>query len=303
MLNWKASHDGQPPKTYDEKKEFKALIRGMVIKSDEENLEEAEAQAYRTWTETNVPSEIRSLFEENSAALDDLASIQASPNIQFFRMLWALREFVKTDSFTLPLTSTLPDMKADTQNYIHLQKLYKGQADEERRQFKEILQRCPVPAPAGLDDSVADDFVKNAHALRLLKGEPWGALDKDVKRIGTSLEENPKGTAIHLALSALDAIRSGLPLGSDPTQAAHQEALRFEVQKLTNIPLKDLPEDVETMIGEVARAPTADLPTTAAFLGGLIAQEAIKMITKQYIPVKGYCVVDLISSEIVVLKA
>jgi len=67
--------------------------------------------------------------------------------------------------------------------------------------------------------------------------------------------------------------------------------------------LKDLPEDVETMIGEVARAPTADLPTTAAFLGGLIAQEAIKMITKQYIPVKGYCVVDLISSEIVVLKA
>ena len=45
-----------------------------------------------------------------------------------------------------------------------------------------------------------------------------------------------------------------------------------------------------------ARTPTADLPNTAAFLGGMIAQEAIKMITKQYVPVNGYCVVDLVDS-------
>ena len=45
-----------------------------------------------------------------------------------------------------------------------------------------------------------------------------------------------------------------------------------------------------------ARAPTADLPNTAAFLGGLVAQEAIKMITKQYVPINGYCVVDLVGS-------
>lgn len=67
----------------------------------------------------------------------------------------------------------------------------------------------------------------------------------------TSLETEVKGTAIHLALSALDVIRSTLPLGSDPTQAAHAEALRAEVQRLTNIPLKELPEELDTMIGEV----------------------------------------------------
>lgn len=44
------------------------------------------------------------------------------------------------------------------------------------------------------------------------------------------------------------------------------------------------------------RSPTADIPNTAAFLGGMIAQEAIKMITKQYVPVKGYCVVDLVET-------
>ena len=44
------------------------------------------------------------------------------------------------------------------------------------------------------------------------------------------------------------------------------------------------------------RAPTADLPNMAAFLGGLVAQEAIKMVTEQYVPLNGYCVVDLIDS-------
>lgn len=45
-----------------------------------------------------------------------------------------------------------------------------------------------------------------------------------------------------------------------------------------------------------ARSPTADIPTTSAFLGGMAAQEAIKMITKQYVPVNGYCVVDLVET-------
>lgn len=45
-----------------------------------------------------------------------------------------------------------------------------------------------------------------------------------------------------------------------------------------------------------ARAPDADLPTTASFLGGLIGQEAIKMITRQYIPTNGFCAIDLVAS-------
>jgi hypothetical protein len=44
------------------------------------------------------------------------------------------------------------------------------------------------------------------------------------------------------------------------------------------------------------RAPTAELPNVAAFLGGIVAQEAIKMITRQYIPVNGYCVIDLVDT-------
>jgi hypothetical protein len=45
-----------------------------------------------------------------------------------------------------------------------------------------------------------------------------------------------------------------------------------------------------------AQAPSAKLPNTAAFLGGLVTQETIKLIMSQYVPVKGYCVVDLVDT-------
>lgn len=36
----------------------------------------------------------------------------------------------------------------------------------------------------------------------------------------------------------------------------------------------------------------ADLPQIAAFLGGVVAQEAIKIITKQYVPLNGTWILD-----------
>lgn len=50
------------------------------------------------------------------------------------------------------------------------------------------------------------------------------------------------------------------------------------------------------------RTPTADLPTTAALLGGFIAQEAIKLVTRQYVPIDGVCVIDLIASTTGTIK-
>ena len=47
-------HNDNLPHTSAEKKEFKKNILSMRIKSDEENFEEAEAQAWRVWSEPAV---------------------------------------------------------------------------------------------------------------------------------------------------------------------------------------------------------------------------------------------------------
>jgi amyloid beta precursor protein binding protein 1 len=69
-------------------------------------------------------------------------------------------------------------MKASTGSYIHLQKLYKARAEEEKAIFKSYLQ---VPVP----EDMVDAFVKNTHALKLLRGKRWGALDSDPQALGT----------------------------------------------------------------------------------------------------------------------
>lgn len=176
LEEWKASHGGNLPRTTDERKEFKTIIGKMRKKSDEENFEEAEGQAYKCWSSTVVPGDIKSLFTANATG--------SPPHTKpFHYLLNALEIFTTTvEPHTLPLSATLPDMKADTKQYVGIQRLYKDRASEEKGIFKDILAK--VLKDQGEDSSIIDDetidaFVKNAHILRLLKGKKWGWIDAD----------------------------------------------------------------------------------------------------------------------------
>jgi len=291
----------------------------MRKKADEENFEEAEAQAYRVWTTTNVPSDTQSLL-----SLPSLSSL-TSTSPPFYHLLAALKEFVESqDHGCLPLSSTLPDMKAATGPYIHLQTLYKRQSEAEKAIFKKFIQ---VP----IDDEIVDAFVKNAHALRLLQGDKFGAIDNDPKALGLFTVSLVFDIVLTNSICQWNA-------GSKPTPKlqpyiwASRRWLHSR-QKINRVPLLSLPPrkvsrprrrhcflkgqifrrsgitweekcqlsftsfewcSFSTRFSE--RAPTADLPNTAALLGGLVAQEVIKMITKQYVPINGYCAVDLVET-------
>ncbi|RDX42032.1 hypothetical protein OH76DRAFT_1392460 [Lentinus brumalis] len=281
---WRKSHDGNLPKTREEKTEFKRSILAMRLKPDEENFEEAEAQAWRVWSEPAVPSDVQTLFS--------LPPLATSPhhNATFHALLETLAEFTKDPSGpgTLPISATLPDMKADTKSYVQLQNLYRDAAEAEKNKFKELFAAKHPEIAKSANPEEVDSFVKNAHHLRVLRGKQLGAFDKDREALVTSLSVQPRETATHLALSALSSL---LSREADITV----DALNAEVQTLLGDGV-EFPDELDAAIGEVARAPTADLPNMAAFLGGLVAQEAIKVITAQYVPLNGYCVVDLIDS-------
>jgi NEDD8-activating enzyme E1 regulatory subunit len=147
----------------------------MKKKSDEENFEEAEAQAYRCWVQASIPSEVIEVFNDQS-----VVKCQAS-SPPFCHLAAALHSYTKHQPpHTLPLSSTLPDMKASTTYYIELQKLYKKRAEEEKEILKSYIQ---VP---GIKDDFIDLFVKNSHGIRMLRGKQWGKLDTDPQALGTS---------------------------------------------------------------------------------------------------------------------
>ena len=172
-------HGGKLPETYAEKKEFKAGIEKMKVKIDEENFDEAVAQAYRVTPGPAVPRAVSALFDD--------PKLQAAPQLTestppFFHLLAALKEYVAQDPQTLPVSSTLPDMHTDTKSYVELQTIYKDQARKERDAFARVLEKRGKPST--IDEGMIDDFVKNAHGLKICRSEVYGALDQDPARLG-----------------------------------------------------------------------------------------------------------------------
>ncbi|KAH9988017.1 hypothetical protein BJV77DRAFT_1070250 [Russula vinacea] len=225
--------------------------------------------------------EFKSLLNAQKRTSDEENFDEAVAQAYRAHLLAALQSFSRQPPHVLPLSATLPDMKSDTESYVRLQNLYRTQAAEERKQFRALLS---VP----IQSELVDLFVKNAHGVQLLKGACYGALDATPEKLTAHLGSLTRETATHLAFFALDAWRSSPPRQSGGTT---ESELREHIISL--IPSVELGEKkFQTLV----RAPTADLPNVAAFLGGIVAQEAIKMITRQYIPVNGYCVIDLVDT-------
>ncbi|KAB5590957.1 NEDD8-activating enzyme E1 regulatory subunit [Ceratobasidium theobromae] len=183
MDDWKAAHNGNLPSSYEEKKKFKEQIAKMKFKPDEENFEEAVAQAYRVWTPTRVPRDIQTLFEDEKCTGFPNAAGNGGGNSQFWALLRALHLFTAARGY-LPLTASIPDMKADTKQYIELQGMYKRQADAERKEFVGLLREVVAQTGQrhvegdgevpGISDDAIVEFVKNAHGLKVLRGREWG---------------------------------------------------------------------------------------------------------------------------------
>jgi amyloid beta precursor protein binding protein 1 len=58
----------------------------------------------------------------------------------------------------------------------------------------------------------------------------------------------------------------------------------------------EITEELENALKEFCRSGGTDLPQIAGLMGGLIAQEAIKLVTKQYVPLNGTCIFNGIRS-------
>lgn len=68
------------------------------------------------------------------------------------------------------------------------------------------------------------------------------------------------------------------------------------------IPSASSNERLVQITEEVARATGGELHNISALTGGMVAQEVIKIITKQYIPIDNLCIFDGITSRAQVLR-
>ncbi|KJE88986.1 ThiF family protein [Capsaspora owczarzaki ATCC 30864] len=296
LLEWKASHGGLPPKTSKDKDEFRAEIqRARRIKEDgsraeEENHDEAITHATKAWHVSSIPSEISALFADSN--VDNLTAT-SSP---FWIMVRSLRDFVMAEGEgLLPLRGSIPDMAADSDRYIRLQHVYQERAKHDVAAFTAHVHRhlAELGLPLGtISDDDAKTFCRNAPFLRVIRARPISdelasATSKLTDTLNFHLEDPDSSVAFYVLLRAVDLFfeeHGRFPgAGDDQVEEDIAPLKQYVVGLLTDLGVSQHAIK-EELIHEMCRFGAAELHNIASILGGLASQEAVKVITRQYIP-------------------
>ncbi|KAM0750517.1 NEDD8-activating enzyme E1 regulatory subunit [Meredithblackwellia eburnea MCA 4105] len=314
LEDWKATHDGKGPIGTEQRNDFVKSISTKRRSSDEENFDEASALFRRAGVKPKVPTDIEALFKD--PACENLTSTSSN----FWILLRAVRNFVEHPSSEglLPLSGALPDMKADTQRYVGLQTVYRTKARQDlalvEALLSEILSTLGLP-PDSVSKDEADTFVKHSAFLKVVRGRSLRQEAEDSLLKGqieslaeqASWDEIPNDALyIYLGFRASEAffVKFGRYPGAIDTYAQdHLELSAIAGSDLAALNGGVVTEELSNVLLEICRSGASDLPQIAALLGGLVAQEAIKLVTKQYIPLNGTSIFNGIKSASGVIVA
>ncbi|XP_074640964.1 NEDD8-activating enzyme E1 regulatory subunit-like isoform X2 [Tubulanus polymorphus] len=297
LNKWKNEHGGRAPQNYREKTAFKELLHNGKLRNEygveeeEENWDEAIKAVNTALVSTKIPDEVKQVFNDESCSN---IHPDSSP---FWIVARAIKEFVeKEGEGALPLRGSIPDMTADSERYVQLQGVYRCQAAQEAAivtdKVHHILLRIGKPLDQ-ISENYIKMFCKNAAFLRVVRCRPL------------SEEHNPQlakvaDIAMHLEdCENSDGIFYVLMRGVDRFHVEYnrypgyyEDQVETDVSNLKSCVYKVLqewglpPNIKDDYIHEICRYGASELHSVAAFIGGVAAQEVIKIVTEQFIPIK-----------------
>ncbi|EGF82558.1 hypothetical protein BATDEDRAFT_36669 [Batrachochytrium dendrobatidis JAM81] len=302
LLKWRSMNDGALPKTSAEKAQFRQDISAFKHPNaiDDENITEALAIAYKAFSTTTIPSDI-------TAILDDPAATNLSKNSSdFWILVAALKRFINAEgNGQLPVSGVVPDMKADTESFVKLQQIYRSKAREDQAQLRVHLDAI-LTMLGRVPESICNDqvelFCKNASSLHVMRYRSIEQEYTDKYSEGFPDNEN---MAYYWLLRAVDHFQE--LYGDYP--GAQKETIDADVMVLETI-ARDFCKEYQIddsiispdHVHEVVRAGACELHNIASIVGGIVAQEAIKLLTSQYIPVNNTVIFNGIQSTILTFK-
>ncbi|XP_060767074.1 NEDD8-activating enzyme E1 regulatory subunit isoform X1 [Neoarius graeffei] len=294
LEEWYREQDSQLPKSYREKEAFRRLIRDGIRKNEngspeeEENFDEAIKNVNTALNPTKLCSSVEEIF--SSEQCENITSQTPA----FWVMARGVRDFVQNEgNGKLPLRGTIPDMISDSDKFIKLQNVYREKAMQDAavvaKHIESHLQAVGKPAES-ISEQDIKLFCKNAAFLRVLHCRSLSE-EYSVETINrdeiTSCMDNPDSEMVlYLMLRSVDRFyqqHSRYP--GVYNYQVEEDISRLKVcvnsllQEYTlNVNVKD------DYIHEFCRYGAAEPHTVAALLGGAAAQEAIKLVTHQFVP-------------------
>jgi amyloid beta precursor protein binding protein 1 len=292
---WKDAHSGQLPKSSTDRSEFKDMIRSWQRKIDdcpipEENFTEAIASAHKVWAPPSLKSEVKAIIEDEAAT-----NITAN-TADFWVLAAALGRFINTEGAGQPpLEGSLPDMHATTQRYLDLQRIYKEKSEADiaavTQHVAVLLKEKAGKDPSAIPAAEIKRFCRHARQLRVVRSRPLvQGLSSDALRAGLSAEDTSSNTSLLILLRAVDRF-----LGQyQRFPGKHDNEVEEDVALLKGLAGSILLEAgvsgvgvCDDLVGEIVRCGGGELQVIGATVGAIASQEAIKLLTKQFVPLGG----------------
>jgi len=321
---------GKPPKDFPQQKHFKESINKMRRKNkdmaSEENFDEAVQFAYRCY-EPPVPDDfVLSVLNDSKAK--DLTKESST----FWVLVAALNEFRSKEGHgCFPVSAALPDMTSETKHYVALKQIF-----AEKAKADEALISAHVTAlwkKLGKDEKTLpeakqiDYFVKNVRGLHVVRTR---SLDEELtaktfpsEDINELLEEyvmedpdekpeekllNPKNIHWYFALRSAEIFQAEHGHYPGTANKDGKEDLDGDSAALVKIndklfsDLKIRQKTIKECLAEITRYGASEIHTVSAFIGGVAAQEVIKILTKQYVPLNNTFIYNGIFGSCSILK-
>ena len=305
---WKNSHGGLIPKNYHEKKEFKEIIKVGIrmnedgVPLDEENFDEAITNVNSLILATRIPSAVQSILEATSC------TCITPESGDFWLLARALREFVACEgSGLLPLRGSIPDMTSSSDMYVELQRVYqtKARADMEAvaGHLSQLLTSIGKPTNA-ISEEYIKLFCRNSAFLQVLR---YRTLEEElqtpnIEELRMHLE-NPDSDMLYYVLLraahqfySLHKVYPGTEEGQFISDIGHMKSIVSGLLQKWGLLASPVREDY---IIEFCRYGGGEIHAVAAFIGGVAAQEVIKVITHQFVPLNNTLIYNATTSTTV----
>lgn len=286
------------PMSRKEKNEIKDIIQDFIRKDEngvpinEENFEEAIRAVNTALMPTFLPAKSQELLYCSAATN---ITKESTP---FWIMCAALRGFIEGEGKgNLPVKGVLPDMTASTDHYIKLQNLYRTQASMDAEiVYRKVQQIVAQLHCENISEADVKLFCRHAHDLHLISGSnivsEYQLTSSVASYIARHLEE-PDVMMVHYIL-----MRASEIFQSEHCRAPGDWEPEGDIAKLKTCVTKLLsdvscsPFPKDDHVHEMCRYGGAEIHSVSAFLGGCVAHEAIKIVTKQYKPVNNTFIYD-----------
>jgi amyloid beta precursor protein binding protein 1 len=300
------------PKTFAQKQDFvNNYVKPMARDCDKElNFQEAIANAYLAYTERDLDW----LHEPAPETGSKLGQLRAA-------LTTFLEEH---PDHRAPLNGSVPDMTASTALYVRLQQLYRDQAQEDLDKFTAILRKQQATNNNNSFEVVTDEdvcnFCANVYSVghlktRSIKDEFQSKeADEDLVDDWKMALLDPYEVPVHTPVLWYLGFRACQVFcdtegrypgcvatcgeGEDNAAALEKDASDLlDILQTTVLPAYQLSgdnndsssplgnvADLSNICKELTRYGNAEVHTVASVVGGVASQEAVKIITGQYVP-------------------